>query len=573
MNNTVELIGHYGDDITHALSAWTSTSRDLSPEKIARIPALLKMLADNRHHTPFEKSTLQFLIRCETASHIHCLKHRIGVSCVSGDTQIHVPKSGGGVKKIKIQDLYHRYKDGIISKSSTGKLYRRKYGRPIPIRTKENESNIIKKDYIKNVFLNGDREVFEFSTDSGKRIKCTLDHKFYTPDGFKEIGEYLGVSVQNGIAVFRNKNLYVATNGVELNDPSRPYTFRDWWNSIENQMTRRQASQSTGLKYDLLKKWGYIHRVKFLEDENKNYKKGSIPWNNGFYGYKLNRKKNGINPNINKNLSYKIWRASVGNWTREQLPALMIKYNHVCQCQWSRACSRDFVCHHVIPVSVNKDKATEFNNLSLVCGNCHKVIHSSRQKEVDYADKHYNQPMISEFKSRAPRKGRKLSLDFEKIVSVKYIGVEEVFDLETVGDSHCYIANGFLIHNCNGESARYKELKEPTGYVPSDWPPVLQAAMENHFNASVELYKKALAALTPTLGRARAKESARFFLPYSNQLTLDVSFNWRSFAHFQGLRNKPEAQKEIREIAQAMLEQVKAIEGNPFQHTIAAFGL
>lgn len=206
MNNTVELIGHYGDDTTHALSAWTSTSRDLTPEKIARIPALLKMLADNRHHTPFEKSTLHFLIRCETASHIHTLKHRISVSV-------------------------------------------------------------------------------------------------------------------------------------------------------------------------------------------------------------------------------------------------------------------------------------------------------------------------------------------------------------------------------NGESSRYKELKEPTGYVPSDWPPVLQAAMENHFNTSVELYKKALAALTPTLGRARAKESARFFLPYSNQLTLDVSFNWRSFAHFQGLRNKPEAQKEIREIALAMLEQVKAIEGNPFKHTIAAFGL
>jgi thymidylate synthase ThyX len=50
-------------------------------------------------------------------------------------------------------------------------------------------------------------------------------------------------------------------------------------------------------------------------------------------------------------------------------------------------------------------------------------------------------------------------------------------------------------------------------------------------------------------------------------------FNWRSFYHFQGLRNKPEAQKEIREIAQMMLDLVKNIEGNPFEHTIAAFGL
>jgi thymidylate synthase ThyX len=50
-------------------------------------------------------------------------------------------------------------------------------------------------------------------------------------------------------------------------------------------------------------------------------------------------------------------------------------------------------------------------------------------------------------------------------------------------------------------------------------------------------------------------------------------FNWRSFYHFLELRNKPDAQKEIREIATEMLRLVKCIEGNPFQHTIAAFEL
>jgi thymidylate synthase ThyX len=78
--NTVELIGYYGSDLTHAQSAWTSTSRDLSDEKLSRVPALLKMLAENGHHTPFEKSTLHFLVTCDQASHIHLLKHRIGTS-------------------------------------------------------------------------------------------------------------------------------------------------------------------------------------------------------------------------------------------------------------------------------------------------------------------------------------------------------------------------------------------------------------------------------------------------------------------------------------------------------------
>ena len=34
MKNKVDLIGYYGDDLVHACSAWTSTSRDLNEDKI-----------------------------------------------------------------------------------------------------------------------------------------------------------------------------------------------------------------------------------------------------------------------------------------------------------------------------------------------------------------------------------------------------------------------------------------------------------------------------------------------------------------------------------------------------------
>ena len=78
--NIVELIGYYGSDETHALSAWTSTSRDLTEEKKERIPKLLKMLAENSHSTPFEKSSLHFLVTTEIATHVQLLKHRCAVS-------------------------------------------------------------------------------------------------------------------------------------------------------------------------------------------------------------------------------------------------------------------------------------------------------------------------------------------------------------------------------------------------------------------------------------------------------------------------------------------------------------
>jgi thymidylate synthase (FAD) len=75
--NSVVLLGFYGSDQIVAQSAWTSTSRDLSPEKVERIPKLINMLWSEGHETPFEKASVHFLVNCDIASHIHLLKHRI----------------------------------------------------------------------------------------------------------------------------------------------------------------------------------------------------------------------------------------------------------------------------------------------------------------------------------------------------------------------------------------------------------------------------------------------------------------------------------------------------------------
>ena len=77
MKNKIELLGHYGSDEVIACSAWTSTSRNLTDEKRARVQRLIEMLWVNGHETPFEKGTVHFLVDTDIASHIHLLKHRI----------------------------------------------------------------------------------------------------------------------------------------------------------------------------------------------------------------------------------------------------------------------------------------------------------------------------------------------------------------------------------------------------------------------------------------------------------------------------------------------------------------
>lgn len=137
--------------------------------------------------------------------------------------------------------------------------------------------------------------------------------------------------------------------------------------------------------------------------------------------------------------------------------------------------------------------------------------------------------------------------------------------------SHIHIIKHRIGVSVNGESARYKELKEDKFYIPSDWQDDEQVKLVQHCQESLAKYHDCLARLVASgVPRKRAKESARFYLPYANQLTADVMFNFRSFMHFIGLRNSEHAQLEIREIAQMMLELISNT--GKFDQSLDAFG-
>lgn len=139
--------------------------------------------------------------------------------------------------------------------------------------------------------------------------------------------------------------------------------------------------------------------------------------------------------------------------------------------------------------------------------------------------------------------------------------------------THIHLLKHRIGVSINGESARYKELKEDKSYLPEDFPAKWFHLLTTHTEISNNLYHKCLEELTPVLGRKRAKESARFFKSMNSQITMDVMFNWRSFYHFLKLRNSEHSQKEVREVAQKMLSLVKDIPDSPFKHTIEAFDL
>lgn len=161
--------------------------------------------------------------------------------------------------------------------------------------------------------------------------------------------------------------------------------------------------------------------------------------------------------------------------------------------------------------------------------------------------------------------------------------------------SHIHSLKHRIAVPINTESKRYKEGVLDKMYLPDDWlkitvseksraelskNPILKAVgdtagwdwyemLYTWSDCGFSLYHHACDDLRPALGDARAKESARFFCGYNSQLTYTMSFNFRSFMHFQGLRNSDHAQREIRLIAQAMLAEVKKT--GAFENSLKAF--
>jgi thymidylate synthase (FAD) len=94
----------------------------------------------------------------------------------------------------------------------------------------------------------------------------------------------------------------------------------------------------------------------------------------------------------------------------------------------------------------------------------------------------------------------------------------------------------------------------------------LISQMDHHITLGKKLYEELCDA-------GVAKEQARIILP----LCLETQFIWTgslfAYINMWKLRLKSDTQQETRDIAKQMLDLVKGIEGNPFEHTLASWKL
>lgn len=102
--------------------------------------------------------------------------------CVTGDT---IPTYKDPHNHYTIEELYN---DKISGNKFSGIL----------IEVLNLETGILEYSPIKNIFYNGVKKVYKLTTKLGYSLKCTADHKIYTPTGWKELQE---LSVNDAIYV------------------------------------------------------------------------------------------------------------------------------------------------------------------------------------------------------------------------------------------------------------------------------------------------------------------------------------------------------------------------------------
>ena len=448
------------------------------------------------HNSVLEFADITVKLIADRALLSQITRQRLATFCVSGDTIIpsfsiinNKTRSYGGGRKRTIKQLFEYY--------STPQ--RKCAFLKLKLRSVDENLTIVENKPVK-VFFNGNKDVFEVTTESGRKIKVTSNHKFFTKNGWAELNKL-------------KPNDFVLVNGKELLDNE------DWirYNYLTLNKTRKQVANEIGCceatlfkafkKFNIVKplsdrpnrKPGHGKKGMFSKEMLEKMRERSSGENN--YGYKHNREE------ITEGSAY-----SEANR----------KFSHLkVQCEFCNK-KENLEIHHIDKNQKNNNE----NNIKILCASCHSLWHHNMA--------------IGAF--------------FDKIVSIKHIGVEEVYDIEMEEPYHNYIANGFVVHNCV-ESMRYcnyskdrfnHEIKvimpeNLTVDAYNTWEQSVKQAEENYFKM-IEEYKV-------------SAEVARSILPHCTATTIFMKANIREWRHIFTLRCDSHAQKDIRMLMTDVLDQ------------------
>ena len=106
--------------------------------------------------------------------------------CLAGDTVLTVNRAGKSFR-ITMAELCHKFHGGT---SPIGRGLKRQtaWNPDIGTRIQRAEDGIVRLGWIEDVYESGVKSLYRITTQTGRTIRATGDHRFSTPDGWKKLG-------------------------------------------------------------------------------------------------------------------------------------------------------------------------------------------------------------------------------------------------------------------------------------------------------------------------------------------------------------------------------------------------
>ena len=251
-------------------------------------------------------------------------------------------------------------------------------------------------------------------------------------------------------------------------------------------------------------------------------------------------------------------RVAIGAWTRTIAPQVHEKFDHTCQRCGHRG--GKLHAHHLLPVYAHPEKGYDFENLITLCQECHQQIHH-RGIELEFAQKFVP---IQTLPEKPKPVGRKLKAHPLNVAQVKYLGLQQTYDLEVAGRWHNFVANGVVVHN----SFRYtgqrlvdvieqkREVEEvfylrPLGFYSDRQGKKYEYTLEQR-QQDIEWCITACQRYKDRIDQGFSEEHARGLIPFDVRQHWVMSANVRSLMHLVDLRWKADAQLEAQKLCECL---------------------
>lgn len=536
--HTVDVMGSDLSIVNAARASYDKESKVL----LHKDEKLIQYLVKHQHDSPLRHAAMTFEVYAPLMVARQWWKHAIGSthseenigwneSCLPSWQEVW----SYGNKKYTVQDIVD--------------------GKNIPLRS-VNSDGVIVPNRVKNIWSNGEQEVFTVTDEFGNKLSATGNHRVLTPSGYVlladlKVGNEIG---HNGVPAYadeqwlttmskshtaveiakickitaRTVHHYKKRYGIKT-DPNvgKKWTDYEWLKShySDQNMTLVEVASLAKCSPHTIRKWVrkfnlQKDHIKVLKDWQKQNGTFVPSKENGFARAKKSKK-----TRAKKYGQKQEFYGDGANYRRIALQEM----------GWTTC----LYCSNPIGEVHHKDHNRENNSVDNLVGLCnehHYLIHGKR-------------PTV---------------FGFGRIVLIESAGVWETFDIEMELESN-FVAGGIVVHN----SRRYV-TETPTFYIPDQFslaPDNLKQGsgeymdfeesekwktMLDSFQArGEELYEQAMDA-------GIAPEQARLFLPAYG---LYVRWRWtaslNALLNFLSLRLGHGAQNEIVEYGQAIANQVR----------------